>query len=297
MRAFIYDKYGYYPPNEDSTSFEYKGWFFKLEISEKNDSQINELRLLLDKINTEFNPLGCDILLTRDNRYVSYSEYGPVIMVAIKMGEVNTDTLLKMHSLFFNKFNEKMKISKLRELWLSKSRNIEERILPSIPIDNKEFHKMKIIGEYTLYLIENAIQYLLDSQIYYGDEISNVTLTHKRIEKLDAFYLFNPSNLVVDSPMRDLSELYKNDEIIIEDLCSLIKKYNISSLDASLLMARCIYPSKFVDLFEDYYELKKDVKSLVTKYYDLIYVQLIKLKKLHAYLVKNYMIRPINWLK
>jgi hypothetical protein len=68
-------------------------------------------------------------------------------------------------------------------------------------------------------------------------------------------------------------------------------------MDASLLMARCIYPSKFVDLFEDYYELKKDVKSLVTKYYDLIYAQLIKLKKLHAYLVKNYMIRPINWLK
>ena len=106
MRAFIYDKYGYYPPYEDSTSFEYKGGYFKLEISEKNDSQINELILLLDRINNEFKPLGCDILLTRDNRYVSYSEYGPVIMVAIKMGEVNTDTLLKMHSLFLGHYQK-----------------------------------------------------------------------------------------------------------------------------------------------------------------------------------------------
>ena len=27
MRAFIYDKYGYYPNQEYSTSFEYQGWF------------------------------------------------------------------------------------------------------------------------------------------------------------------------------------------------------------------------------------------------------------------------------
>ena len=38
MRAFIYDKYGYYPDEEYSTSFEYQGWFFKLEICEKNDT-------------------------------------------------------------------------------------------------------------------------------------------------------------------------------------------------------------------------------------------------------------------
>ena len=51
MRAFIYDKYGYYPDEEYSTSFEYQGWFFKLEICEKNDTELYSLRLLLNEIN------------------------------------------------------------------------------------------------------------------------------------------------------------------------------------------------------------------------------------------------------
>ena len=62
-------------------------------------------------------------------------------------------------------------------------------------------------------------------------------------------------------------------------------------------MARCIYPSKIVDIYEDYYELKKDVKPLLNKYYILIDTHIVKLKKLHKYLVNNYKIRPINWLK
>ena len=64
MRAFIYDKYGYYPPTEEATSFEYNGYFFKLELSEKNDYQINELRILLDRVNKVFYPLGSDVILT-----------------------------------------------------------------------------------------------------------------------------------------------------------------------------------------------------------------------------------------
>ena len=54
MRAFIYDKYGYYPDEEYSTSFEYQGWFFKLEICEKNDTELHSLRLLLKEINPLF---------------------------------------------------------------------------------------------------------------------------------------------------------------------------------------------------------------------------------------------------
>ena len=202
-----------------------------------------------------------------------------------------------MHYEFFNKFEEKMMVSKLKELWINKSSNIEEKILPSLPIDNKEYKNMRVIGEYALYMIENAIQYLLDMEIYYGDDIKNVTLAHKRLDKLDTFYLFNPFNLVIESPMRDLGELYKNNQITIEELTNLLNKYNITSQDASLLMARCIYPSKIVDIYEDYYELKKDVKPLLNKYYILIDTHIVKLKKLHKYLVNNYKIRPINWLK
>ena len=103
MRAFIYDKYGYYPDEEYSTSFEYQGWFFKLEICEKNDTELHSLRLLLNEINQNYDNLGSDIILSRDGHYVSNSEYGPVVLVAIKEGEVNINDLFKMHQLYFQR--------------------------------------------------------------------------------------------------------------------------------------------------------------------------------------------------
>lgn len=297
MRAFIYDKYGYYPSEEFATSFIYQGWFFKLEISEKNDIEIHSLRLLLDEINHQFEPLGSDVILTRDNHYVSQSEYGPVVLVAVKIGEVNTDVLYKMHQIFFNRFNDKkLLISHLRNLWIHKMDMIEERIIPSLPLDDKEFKYLRILSEYALGLAENAVQYLLDAAIYYGDEINQITLAHKRLDRFDSFHLFNPFNLVVDSPMRDLAELYKCDNITLENLYLLLKKYHITSQDASILMARCIFPSRIFDLLEDYYELKKDIRIEINEYYKNLDNRLFKLKKLHRFLVKNYQIRPINWL-
>ena len=107
------------------------------------------------------NNLGSDIILSRDGHYVSNSEYGPVVLVAIKEGEVNINDLFKMHQLYFQRFNNKLVISHLRNLWLNKIQNIEERILPTLPLDDKEFSLLYNLSEYALGLAENAIQYLL----------------------------------------------------------------------------------------------------------------------------------------
>lgn len=298
MRAFIYDKYGYYPNDEFSTSFEYKDWFFKLEISEKTDNEIHSLRLLLNELNQCFDSLGSDIILTRDGHYVSNSEYGPVVLVAIKNGSVNFSTLYQIHQIYYQKFKSiKLMISHIRNLWINKTTTIEERILTSLPIDDKEYSNMYILGEYGLGLAENAIQYLLDTALYYGDEIINTTLTHKRIDDFNSFYLFNPFNLIIDSPMRDLAELYKNDLISLEDLYSLLKKYPLNQQDASLLLARCLFPNQIFDILEDYYELKKDVKDRVNYLFNTLNQREVKLKKIHSFLVKQFSIRPISWLE
>ena len=105
MRAFIYDKYGYYPDEENVTSFTYNGWFYKLEISEKNDQEIHSLRLLLEEINRNFTEVGTDIIRARDGHYVTMSNYGPVVLVAVKEGKVNIDLLIKIHFLFINRFD------------------------------------------------------------------------------------------------------------------------------------------------------------------------------------------------
>lgn len=296
MRAFLYDKYGYYPDEEYSTSFTYQGWFFKLEISEKNDYELASLKKLLNDINNSFQNLGSDIVLTRDGHYVTTSEYGPVVLVAIKEGKVTIDTLFKMHQMFYNQFQNQLTVSYLRNLWLNKINTIEERIIPSLPNDNKEFSSLYILSMYALGSAENAIQYLLDIIYYYGNEIKNTSLVHKRIDELNSFYLFNPFNLIIDSPMRDLAELYKNDLLSLEQLYYLLKRYPLTSLDASLLLARCLYPNQIFDLLEDYYELKKDITNRVNQLIISINSKEFKLKKLHKFLVSNYQIRPISWL-
>lgn len=296
MRAFLYDKYGYYPDEEYSTSFTYQGWFFKLEISEKNDYELASLKKLLNDINNSFKNLGSDIVLTRDGHYVTTSEYGPVVLVAIKEGKVTIDTLFKMHQMFYNQFQNQLTVSYLRNLWLNKINTIEERIIPSLPNDNKEFSSLYILSMYALGSAENAIQYLLDIIYYYGNEIKNTSLVHKRIDELNSFYLFNPFNLIIDSPMRDLAELYKNDLLSLEQLYDLLKRYPLTSLDASLLLARCLYPNQIFDLLEDYYELKKDITNRVNQLIISINSKEFKLKKLHKFLVSNYQIRPISWL-
>lgn len=296
MRAFLYDKYGYYPDEEYSTSFTYQGWFFKLEISEKNDYELASLKNLLNDINNSFQNLGSDIVLTRDGHYVTTSEYGPVVLVAIKEGKVTIDTLFKMHQMFYNQFQNQLTVSYLRNLWLNKINTIEERIIPSLPNDNKEFSSLYILSMYALGSAENAIQYLLDIIYYYGNEIKNTSLVHKRIDELNSFYLFNPFNLIIDSPMRDLAELYKNDLLSLEQLYDLLKRYPLTSLDASLLLARCLYPNQIFDLLEDYYELKKDITNRVNQLIISINSKEFKLKKLHKFLVSNYQIRPISWL-
>lgn len=297
MRAFIYDKYGYYPKDEFSTSFEYQGWFFKIEISEKNDREIHALRLMLEEINGQFDNLGSDIIMTKDGHYVSLSEYGPVALVAIKNGEVKFDDLLKLQKMFYNRFNEThLLISHIRNLWINKTDVIENRIIPSLPLENNKFHIVHIVAQYGLGLAENAIQYLLDTGFDYSNEIKNKTLSHKRLDVFNSRFLFNPFNMVIDSPMRDYAELYKHDQINLVQLDILLKQIEVNKQDAMILLARVIYPTDIFDLLEDFYELKKDITAKARTIYDNIEVRLLKLKKIHSYLVNHYQIRPISWL-
>ena len=295
MRAFIYDKYGYYPDEENVTSFTYNGWFYKLEISEKNDQEIHSLRLLLEEINRNFTEVGTDIIRARDGHYVTMSNYGPVVLVAVKEGKVNIDLLIKIHFLFINRFdNVRLKISHLRSLWINKIETIKERILPLLEKDNFDAY---VLSQYALSMAENALAYLLDTIYIYGDEVIIKTLVHKRIEEFDSFYLFNPFNLIIDSPTRDFSFLYKGGFISLEKLNIIMDNYNFKGQEASLLLARSMYPDYIFDIIEDYYELKKDIKQKAKNSLVNLDNHIFKLKKLHNLLIKKYSIKPISFLK
>ncbi len=297
MRAFIFDKYGYYPNDEYASEFDYQGWHFKLELNNKTEQELKEYDDFLANILNYFPMMGAKLILSREHKYASTSEFGQVSLVAIKDDEIALDDVFVMHMNFrsTNKEN-RLKVSYLQTLWENKVELIEEKALPSLKIDNYSYIKAVESVTHALGLAENAIQYLSDARLDFGDDIINTTLVHKRLNKLDAYTFLNPFNLVVDSPMRDLAELYKAGLISSDQLINILPSYNLNTFDATLLFARLLFPTKIFDLFEDHYGIKKDIKVEVIKYRENIKEMMVDLKKVHLYLINFYAIRPISWL-
>ena len=103
--------------------------------------------------------------------------------------------------------------------------------------------------------------------------------------------------MIIDSPVRDFAELYKNEEISLEELISILTRYQFNSKDVTLLLARILYPTKFFDLLEKHYQKRDDITPDLNEYYENITFYIDKIKKIHSYLVNNYGIRKINWLE
>ena len=51
MRAFIFDKYGYYEDDEFASEFDYQGWHFKLEKTDRNEEELEELNEYVKRLN------------------------------------------------------------------------------------------------------------------------------------------------------------------------------------------------------------------------------------------------------
>ena len=170
---------------------------------------------------------------------------------------------------------------------------VESDAISSIRIDSVYYQNNLEISLFSLGLAQNAIQYLSDTIWSYGAELSNLTLVHKRLKKMDNYDFFNPFNMIVDHPIKDLADLYKCELLMFDEFAELLKFYSVDSKVASVLMARILYP---VNIFDDLETnlLKKSV-SFNLKYN--IEKELNKIKKIYSHLKYEYNIRPIDWLE
>ena len=102
---------------------------------------------------------------------------------------------------------------------------------------------------------------------------------------------FNPFNFIVDHPLRDYVELYKNDFIDYRSMVNALEYYEIDSKLASVIVARVLYPTRVFDLLEDgYYDTCKKINYSIEK-------EIAKIKNVYLYFKKKYRIRPILWLE
>lgn len=294
MKSFIYDRYGYIL-DEDKETFDYEGFHFVIERNEKSPQETEEMNNFVRSFSQDlFNKRGY-IVPTRDNSLVVLSEFGNVSLVAIEEFKVSLNDLIRMHQYGMN-YESKTKLSYIKNRWINKLNLIETKIAPSLKVDEYYYQLIMICLTHATGMANNAISYLEDTIIDYNDNLKVTTLTHKRIN-LNSYDLLNPFNIIIDSPMRDLAELYKNDLISFDTLKSLLTQYQATPKDVSILFSRILYPTTFFDLMENDYLRRTDITNEIETYYRSINQQMIKIKKIHNYLVVSYGIRKINWLE
>lgn len=298
MRAFLFDQYGYYPPHEDDSEFELEGWTFKLEaIQDQKEEELQSLNDFLQTLMQLFPTMGAQIITNRKGTFISEDDYGKVILVATKKQKMRIQDIIKIHQQYVNSPSEiPYTTTYLSSLWEEKINSIEQKILPSIRVDDFAYQKIMVAAIYALGLAENALQYLTEIAIDYGKEISPLTLSHRRLESLDSHTVFDPLNLILDSPIRDIAEAWKYKVITTTELLQILPTYQLSIKEVSLLFARMLFPTRFFDLLEKHYGERLDVRKQILAYYREMNKDLLELKKVEQLLVKNYGIRPISWL-
>ena len=233
----------------------------------------------------------------RKGNYITFFIDKNYILVSTKINKVNHHDILKFTKYFINKNNKNYNISSMIKIWNERFENIKKNCFQSIDSNDINFDRIHTAVSFSFGLAENAISYLADSKLDYGDNIERLTLSHIRLNSYDSYSFFNPFNMIIDTVIRDYAELYKFELIDIYDLDKIISNLNINVKEASLLMARILYPTRIFDLLEDNY-LKEDHKINKTiEYVNSLDKELQRIKNVHSLLKRKYNIRPIEWLR
>ena len=291
MRDFIFDQYGYYYSDSDASEFEFKGYEFKVMAHSLTENDLINMEEYIQYLYSKLN-----IVKNRAGLYGVESKYGTVSLVSCLKKDYKLDNLISFQHLEINELSKPYTISNLSTLWEEKLNLIEEKCVPYLKIDDFTYPIILKETIFAIGLCSNAIEYLTDMKEDYGNEVKNLCYAHKRLYDLTSFDLFNPFNIVIDSPTRDLAFLYKEKAINLNELISIIDYYKLDQMEISLLMARALFPTATFDILEDYFALKKDIKLSIVKKHKKTKREVNLLVELHKRLVEKYKIRPIEWL-
>lgn len=136
------------------------------------------------------------------------------------------------------------------EIW---SKKIDYYMLQ---INEFGIHKELLINSFNYYvgMAENAIS--IANRIN-GENIDfKYVIQHRRIKaSYDVEEYYDPTTMVIDLRIRDLSEYAKNkfffDNISIVEIDKNVQKYNLTEQEVNMLYARLFFPTYYFDLFED----------------------------------------------
>lgn len=166
---------------------------------------------------------------------------------------------------------------------------------------DKELQQLLPIFLYYMGLGENAIsyiQYVLDSVS--KERQDELVVSHHRIDvHMSVSELYNPLNLVLDYPARDVSEYLKSlfysneyDFTVIEEY---IHSLNFSTFGYSLLFGRMLYPSFFFDICDAVSQERAELEKILVLGERREEYQLY-LKEIYYIIRKKADIEEVRWI-
>ena len=291
MLTFLFEQYGYYPVNFKNNTFFINDWVFKLIEIEEDDVYVEKIDEYMVFVRNVFGGKGPFIIKTRFNKKISVYDGKRYVLVSVYRCDMCLNDLNAFHCSFLDD-SKKINLNSLLETWKDRVSEIEIKCVNSLRIDSVYYKDNLECSMFCLGLSQNALQYLSEIIDDYGYNLENLTVVHKRLINLNSFDFFNPFNFVVDHPLKDLAELYKNDFLTFSELIDFFDYYKLDNKTASLFMARVLYPANVLDLLED--NIQKKEISFNLNY--SIGKEFQKIKKVYLHLRQIYNIRPIDWL-
>ena len=294
--SFIFDNYGLYPNDMIDNSFIIDEYLYKIEeVKNYNEEDIIKLLEFSNEINKIFNN-SYKIIKNRQNKYLTTNYNSNYVLVAIKMFKINYYDIIKFNLSFQNSGASNYKISQMIDVWLERYNNIQQSCFNSLDNEDVHYNEIYIAVSFAFGLAENAISYLADAKLDYGDDIERLSLSHIRLNSMDSYSFLNPINMIYDCIVRDYAELYKFNLIDLMDLNKVLDYLSLNQKEASILMARILFPTRIFDLLEENY-LSEDFNfNKTSEYLKSIDKELQRIRNIHKVLIKKYNIRPIKWL-
>lgn len=196
------------------------------------------------------------IVKNRQNDYLTYIDDKTYIL--LKLSDINNN-IISIYDIKINQFFEySNKISRLIrfpwvKLWENKIDYFEEWCY----LKQNQYKNMYSLFHYFIGVAENAVLYLKITEAEEKvEEIDRLVISHNRLSMDSSLYdYYDPTNIVLDHPSRDVSEYIKSTYVHgnfdIKLLEEYLNEHHFSKYGLRLLYARILFPSFFFDYIDE----------------------------------------------
>ena len=239
------------------------------------------------------------VVPNKTNEYITYLDGKPYLLLKIvekfNSRKIVIEDLSLSNYIYKDELIKKMSNYPWYDLWITKVDYIEKLF----QIKKKEYANGAAVIDFYIGLSENAIMYFFNNCINLDENNLELALQHYRIGiDYDLYDYYDISNIVVDHPIRDISEYIKNSIINngfnINEFEKYIDRNNFSNIWLKLLYSRILFPTFFFDEIE-----KKELNNIKIdfEYLEGIIKKLItNLGKISNLFLNEYNIPIVEWI-